>query len=345
MGSFYSSCALSRLQIIDNDRMVAVLLQKQDSTDNSYTHSPCEYYNIASFALRGKYNDYGRIELDDTQENRISFAFMLKVILNNITQNEKSDLPTTFEEFEQLQNQLFEASVGSKLGKFSFTFFHEKLFDELIEGDFSQKNQNIQASWDNWEHILKTIWHHHAHTSQPDRFARLTQKPSAFLRLEHDIKFSKEELALLELRTQDVYYFINSSLSHSINDDLTTFAMMDYMDQVESKNNGDLYSFEGYEHYRKLAIQMHQFFDGIDFLNMILLPQATSGQEIRVMKENDWQMKILHFTQDKILSLKEDGFLSQEDTDNLKEKQLSTLESHYLENSIETNSSKKGIKL
>lgn len=349
MGSFYSSCNLSRLQINDNDRIVAILLQKEsDEHYISPSASVGEYYKISSFALHGYYNDYGRIMLDDTQENRDTFHLMIKVLTNNI---DSKKIPTTFEKFDELEDLIWHSDSKSKFSQFAFTFVHEQLFNDLIQSDLRNKNQTIQACWDNWENIVSSTWHHYDKTSNPDRFVRLLQKPHAFLRLEHDIKFSEEEKALLKLNTREVEYFVDSCLGHHIDQDLSTFVMMDYMDLLENKNIGNLHSLEGYTNYRNQAIKMHQFYEGLDYLNCVLLPQVTSGQAFHIIKENEWQMKILSFTHDKILQMKDYGYFEdyEDELHNLKEKQIAMIENQVLENSVDetqTNkNNKKGIKI
>jgi hypothetical protein len=344
MGSFYSSCNVSHLQINDNDRIVALLLKKEsDEYHSSASVSVGEYHKIASFALSGYYNDYGRIMLDDTIENRESFNLMIKVLKEHI---KKEEFPTEFEKFEDLEDLIWHADKKSKFSNFAFTFFHEQLFHDLIKSDLRGHNQEIQSSWDNWENIVKQVWHHYDKTKNPNRFVRLLQKPYAFSRLEHDIEFSDEEKALLQLRTRDVEYFVDSCLGHHIEQDLSNFVMMDYMDLLEDKNTGDLHSLEGYTNYRNQAVKMHQFYEGLDYLNCVLLPQVTSGQEFHIAKENEWQMKVLSFTHDKILSMRENGYLEDYQLDNIKETQIAMLENQFLEQSVENQSStKKGIKI
>lgn len=342
MGSFYSSCNLSRLQILDNDRIVALLLYKED---NRYSHGPCQHYEISSLPLTGTYADYGQIELDDTKANRKSVDLLSRVICQKIGQN--IDFPKDFESFKELQELIQQADSDSKLSQFSFTFFHEKLFNDLIQSDLVNNNYDIENSWNNWETIFEQIWHHYEKTKNQSRFIHLIQKPYIFLRVEHDIHFSEEEKKLLQLNTREVEYFVDTSLNRVLAMDLTTFAMLDFIDQAEKENKGNLHSFEGYTEYRNLAINIHQFYKGLELLNVSLIPQITSGQELNIMQENKWQMKILAFTHDKMVELKEEGRLEEENIDNIKDNQLATLENNYLDKTVNnfSKNSKKGIKI
>lgn len=73
MGSWYGTCGVSQLPIVDGDKVVLFLLQKNVDEDVSYNgmcHSD-EIYEPVSVAVIGEYNDYGRIVVKDYDSRSI----------------------------------------------------------------------------------------------------------------------------------------------------------------------------------------------------------------------------------------------------------------------------------
>lgn len=145
MGSFNTSCLITGDLIQDGDRIVAIILERQkDSFKRSYSNGSQDGYRIASFAIRGAYDSYGRCSDDSSENSKLK-------ILNEIF---KTDI---FNNFLFIQTGMWDRKLGLNFNVFKYltdkgidnnqdanlqiNFIHEDTYDLMIK--MMRKNTDL----------------------------------------------------------------------------------------------------------------------------------------------------------------------------------------------------------
>lgn len=149
MGSYYGTCGISQLPIIDNERVALFILERNKMTEamtNAYINLgggiTCsdDLYKPIAIPVYGEYADYGIIKnIEDINDTVLNHLKTLE-IKSYEEDYEVTDLLTFIEDVER-----------GKIDNFSFMLIHEELMNNLVKdfGDrktFYTKDETLKDS-------------------------------------------------------------------------------------------------------------------------------------------------------------------------------------------------------
>jgi hypothetical protein len=172
MGCWNGTCALTNLPIMHGDRAVVIPLAQKSTVIGitCYSNTLCQ---IAGFAIRGTYDDYGTLEkIDNTAGSKATLKIFRGALGNdiilNLRERDKKEYGEGIKDIETLLKLIERGYVNCKTLCFgvdgqttmdlqvSFMMMHEEAYDSIIK-EIENRGREYDKEITNIEYLKKLL--------------------------------------------------------------------------------------------------------------------------------------------------------------------------------------------
>lgn len=292
MGSFYTSCALSNLQIVDGDPIVGFFVKPNDGyRAKAYGTYAWDFFKFASMPLIGTYADYGKIELDKKQSSL------------------SSELLNKNEALDNFHERTWRSDEGG------FVYFHKALYEKAIQMFTLEQPSMAEIT----EFINKNRDEYDANQEKAGFMAEMNLTHA----LTEDIKFRSLGFFFENVGGHDgIDRAIKSKIKRQI---------LNYLDTSKYPEAYDFSDIPEIDEMMSTLYELHALSNAMQNLNKRIMPQFTSGQDSMQLEEGEWNTFLLQFSNNRIQTMYDKDWMEEETLEAFKEKQRPILEKQILD--------------